>query len=110
MPSPCRPLQFHRLQHGVESVKDFGTMFTYWCFRGENNGTTGKNDSPTLRCRSTPGRRSEEGINRTSSVWAAVPAAAESCLQEIITTFGQTELLGRTTGKTRLQTGSRQVS
>eukprot|EP00808_Paulinella_micropora_P012401 g5321.t1 len=24
MPPPCRPLQFHRLEHGVESVKEFG--------------------------------------------------------------------------------------
>eukprot|EP00808_Paulinella_micropora_P012749 g72488.t1 len=35
MPPPCRPLQFHRLQHGVESVKDFGPMFIYWYFRAE---------------------------------------------------------------------------
>eukprot|EP00808_Paulinella_micropora_P029722 g55441.t1 len=35
LPPPCRPLQFHRLQHDVELVKDFGPMFIYWCFRAE---------------------------------------------------------------------------
>ena len=35
MPPPCRPLQFHRLRHAVESVEEFGPVFIYWCFRGE---------------------------------------------------------------------------
>eukprot|EP00808_Paulinella_micropora_P009248 g12763.t1 len=35
MQPPCRPLQFHRLEHGVESVKEFGPVFIYWCFRSE---------------------------------------------------------------------------
>lgn len=35
MPPPCRPLQFHRLRHGIESVEEFGPVFIYWCFRSE---------------------------------------------------------------------------
>eukprot|EP00808_Paulinella_micropora_P000445 g65370.t1 len=35
MSPPCMPLQFLRLHHGVESVQEFGTVFIYWCFRGE---------------------------------------------------------------------------
>jgi len=35
LPPPCRPLQFHRLSHAIESIKVLGPVFIYWCFRSE---------------------------------------------------------------------------
>ena len=87
MPPPCRPLQFHRLQHGVESVKDFGPMFIYWCFRAER--TMGRLVKMVRRRNGVEAHLSavlrRELMGRQM---CGMPAAAESCLQEIATTFG----------------------
>jgi len=83
MPPPCRPLQFHRLQHGVESVKDFGPMFIYWCFRAER--VMGRLVKMVQRRNDVEAHLAavlrRELIGRQM---CGLPAAAESCLQKFV--------------------------
>jgi len=83
MPPPCRPLQFHRLQHGVESVKDFGPMFIYWCFRAERvMGRLVK----MIRRRTDVEAHLAAVLRREliGRQMCGLPAAAEICLQELV--------------------------
>eukprot|EP00808_Paulinella_micropora_P016863 g7422.t1 len=92
-----RPLQFHRLQHGVESVKNFGPMFIYWCFRAER--TMGRLVKMVRRRNGVeaPGRRSgsifewqgreankPDGIFDFSSFWVSGTFAVKVDDQKLI--------------------------